>query len=99
MTLQKFNPLVATATELQHLLSVGSITSVDLVNVYLDQIAKYDKSGPKLNAIISTPPRDGLLEIASSLDNERATGIVRGPLHGIPIILKVRLMMVSNFSF
>ena len=64
----------------------GELTSVVLVQVYLDRIARYDKSGPALNAILEINP-DALF-IAEALDSERKQGGVRGPLHGIPILLK-----------
>ncbi|KAK3899057.1 amidase signature domain-containing protein [Staphylotrichum tortipilum] len=83
-----FDPLVATASDLQKLLDDGVVTSEGLVNVYLAQIEKHNHHGMKLNAVISTTPRDTLLTIARGLDQERRVRGKRGPLHGIPIILK-----------
>ena len=65
---------------------IGTVTSRDLVQKYLDRIKAYDQDGPKLNAIITLNPR--ALEEASALDAERRAGRVRGPLHGIPIVVK-----------
>jgi len=62
------------------------VLSTDLVTGYLERIAKYNDF---LYAVISTAPRDLVLSIADRLDQRRADGHVRGPLHGIPIILKV----------
>jgi amidase len=83
-----FNPLTATCSELQHLLETAQLTSLDIVERYLDQIAKFDKVGPRLNAMISVAPRHLLLRHAMELDEERRGGNVRGPLHGIPVTLK-----------
>lgn len=83
--------LTATAHELAIALNAGQVSSVDLVTGYLNRIAKYNGF---LRAVISTAPRDSALGIAARLDRERAGGRVRGALHGIPIILKVRLSSV-----
>ncbi|EEU37128.1 uncharacterized protein NECHADRAFT_52302 [Fusarium vanettenii 77-13-4] len=82
------NLLTATAGELRQLLDAGDCTSVDLVSLYLKQIAAHNHDGMKLNAIISTAPLDRVLDEARALDQERRE---KGPwsrLHGIPIILK-----------
>lgn len=64
----------------------GELTSHALVQRYLDRIAKIDKSGPAINAIIELNP--DALAIADQLDAERKAGKVRGPLHGIPVLIK-----------
>ena len=86
------NPLEVTATELQSLLADKSIDSSDLVNLYLQQIEKHNIKGLGLRAFIATAPRRLLLEAANKLDDERASGAVRGPLHGVPIILKACIL-------
>ncbi len=86
-----FDPLVATASDLQQLLEEGSVTSEELVSIYLARIEKHNRHGMRLNAIISTAPRDTVLAAARSLDRERRTLGKRGPLHGIPIVVKVRV--------
>jgi amidase len=68
-------------------LQEGSISSVQIVEEYRKQIEKYNK---KLRAIICMP--SNLTDIAQVLDDERKRGQIRGPLHGIPIILKVVLL-------
>lgn len=83
-----FNVLTATATELQQHLAAGTSTSVQIVNSYLAQIEKHNHAGAHLNAIIATAPRKLALERAAMLDEERRNGKIRGPLHGIPIIVK-----------
>ena len=88
--------LTASATELQALLQSGDLTSVQLVKACLNQIAKYDRSGPTLHAIVSTPPEEHILSVAERLGKERTAGKVRGPLHGIPIIVKVGYMRFAS---
>lgn len=82
--------LTVTSTELQELLSNGSITSLDLVDVYLDQIERENHDGLKLNAMISITPYDVLRQTARDLDREREQGVIRSSLHGIPITVKAR---------
>src|SRR5688572_29779097 len=76
----------ATITGLQEKMESGELTSVQLTTAYLARIAEVDRAGPKLNAIIELNP--DALAIAEQLDAERKAGKVRGPLHGIPILLK-----------
>jgi Asp-tRNA(Asn)/Glu-tRNA(Gln) amidotransferase A subunit family amidase len=59
---------------------------VDITEAYLARIHAYDQAGPRLNALIRLNP-DALAD-AEALDRERAAGRVRGPLHGIPVIMK-----------
>jgi len=87
-----FDVLTATAVELQNLLQDGKITSVKIVAVYQRHIEKYN---PKLRAIISTQPN--VMKMAQALD-ERQQGKIRGPLHGIPIIIKVHLQQHVNYA-
>ena len=72
--------------ELQAAMTSGEITSRELVSLYLARIAAYDRQGPRLHAMVALNPR--ALEQADALDRERAGGRVRGPLHGIPIVVK-----------
>ncbi len=69
--------------ELQSLMSSGQLTSRELTKAYLDRIARLN---PTLGAVIETNPQ--AVGIAAALDGERRAGHVRGPLHGIPILLK-----------
>ncbi len=75
-----------TIQELQDALNAGTLTSASLIQAYFDRIQVLDRSGPLLNSVIETNPE--ALSIARSLDRERAESGPRGPLHGIPILLK-----------
>ncbi len=75
-----------TIRELQAMMSAGVHTSNSLTKLYLERIEQLDKQGPVLNAIIELNP--DALSTASALDAERDSGRLRGPLHGIPILLK-----------
>lgn len=81
-----FDVTEATIPQLQAALADGRTTSVALVDAYLARIAAYDTHGPKLNAIIRL--NANARAQAAELDAERKQGNVRGPLHGIPIIVK-----------
>lgn len=72
--------------ELQSKMESGELTSQKLTEIYLERIDSIDRTGPRLNSVIETNP--DAMSIASSLDLERAAGKLRGPLHGIPILLK-----------
>lgn len=85
----RLNLLSATGEQLQKLLIDGDLTSEELIQISLAQIEAYDRKGPCLRAMINVTPRETLLAIARHLDRERADGGLRGPLHGIPIIIKV----------
>ena len=76
-------------TQLQERLSEGSLTSAHLTKVYLRRIEAIDRSGPTLRSVIEVNPE--AMEIAELLDRERAEGKVRGPLHGIPVMVKDNL--------
>lgn len=87
--------LTLDAAGLQSLLVNVEITSVELAKQCLAQIKRHDKQGARLNAMIAVMPEDLLLSKAAQLDRERKEGKVRGPLHGIPIIVKVNMTKIS----
>ena len=72
--------------QLQRRLARGAATSAGLVKGYLRRIAAIDAGGPHLRSVIEVNP--DALEIARRLDAELAAGRVRGPLHGIPVLVK-----------
>lgn len=76
----------ATIGELQQKMAAGTYTSAALTKRYLDRIQAIDKAGPRLNSVIEVNP-DALAR-ANAMDDERKAGKVRGPLHGIPILVK-----------
>jgi len=76
----------ATILELQAAFADGQLTAARLTRHFLERIEAYDRSGPRLNAVLEVNPE--ALEIAEALDRERASAGSRGPLHGIPVLLK-----------
>ena len=72
----------------------GDYTVSAVVKGYLERIEALDRGGPRLNAILCVNP--DALKIADDLDRERAAGKVRGPLHGIPVILKDNIDAVGG---
>jgi amidase len=75
-----------TVAELQAGMASSRWTSRRIVEQYLERIAALDRTGPSLHAILETNPE--ALDIADGLDRERAAGRTRGPLHGVPVLLK-----------
>lgn len=75
-----------TIDELQRRMRAGEVTAVAVAEMYLTRIEEIDRAGPKLNAVIEVNP--DALTIAAERDRERRAGQVRGPLHGIPVLLK-----------
>jgi amidase len=74
------------AADARDRLASGAITSRALTQAYLDRIAAVDKAGPAINAVIELNP--DALKDAEMLDTERRAGKVRGPLHGLPVLIK-----------
>ena len=97
-SIPEFDPLVVSAYELSEMLSAGAITSVEIVESYLHQIEQHNRRGRQLRALISVAPRHELIRIARRLDDERARGKRRGPLHGVPIVLKDNIMTDANLG-
>jgi amidase len=81
-----FDVMDKSIPELQSAMEAGTITSRQLVQMYLARIAAYDKQGPALNALVALNPQ--ALAAADALDAERRTKGARGPLHGIPVLIK-----------
>lgn len=74
------------ATQAARLMNEGRLTSHELTQAYLDRIAAIDDAGPLLNTVIDLNPR--ALADADALDAERRAGRLRGPLHGLPVLIK-----------
>jgi amidase len=74
------------ATDVQQRMTSGALTARALTQAYLDRIAKIDDDGPRLGAVIEVSAT--ALADADALDAERKAGKVRGPLHGIPVLIK-----------
>src|SRR5216683_5753571 len=76
----------ASVAELQEAMTAGRITSRELTAKYLARIKAVDKAGPRINSVIELNP--DALAIAAALDKERKAHGPRGPLHGIPVLIK-----------
>src|SRR5438105_4639063 len=88
-----FSFVEATIPQLQAAMTNGQLTSRDLVLGYLKRIQSLN---PTLHAVIETNP--DAVSIAASLDNERKAGHVRGPLHGIPLLVKDNIATADNMQ-
>ncbi len=84
-----FDLTTASIADINAAFDAGALTSERLTQLYLARIAAYDKSGPKLNAVLKINPNAG--EEARALDAERRTKGPRSPLHGIPVLLKANI--------
>ena len=76
----------ATFAQLQEKMQKGIATSVAITQGYIHRIRTIDQQGPALNSVIEINP--DALSIAAAMDKERKHGHVRGPLHGIPVLIK-----------
>src|SRR5690349_891373 len=79
----------ATLPEFERGFREGRFTSRAAAEWYLGRIDALDKKGPMVNAVIEINPE--ALQIADALDRERRAGHVRGPLHGVPVLIKDNL--------
>src|SRR5438132_1547602 len=83
----------ATIPQLQAMMASGQLTSKGLVHGYIQRIADLN---PLLDAVIEVNPN--AISIAAGLDNERRAGLIRGPLHGIPILVKDNIATNDNMQ-
>jgi amidase len=81
-----FDPTEQSIASLQRALAAGTLTSEALTAAYLHRIARFDQHGPQYRSVLALNP--SALKDARALDSERKSGKLRGPLHGIPIIVK-----------
>ena len=75
-----------TVAELQSAMAGGRMSARSITEMYLERIHAVDRTGPSLNSVLEVNP--DALSIAESLDRERKGGTVRGPMHGIPVLIK-----------
>src|SRR5262245_25110878 len=83
----------ASILQLQAAMAAGQLSAKDLVQGYLNRIKQLN---PTLHAVIETNPN--AIAIAAGLDNERKAGHVRGPLHGIPLLVKDNIATLDNMQ-
>ena len=96
--MENLDLLTASASDIQILLSSGKITSLELVEICLARIDRYDRSGWELQAMMFISNREKLMDVARGLDQERAAGKVRGRLHGVPIVLKDQWQLHPDYG-
>lgn len=82
----RFDVLEKSIADLQDAMQQRTVTAVDLVDIYLARIEAYDRRGPRINTIVALNPR--ARADAAALDAERTASGPRGPLHGIPVVVK-----------
>ena len=83
---ESFDVVEKSITQLQAAMAAGQVTSEQLVSLYAARIKAYDQAGPTLNSVIFVNPRAAA--DARELDRERRERGPRGPLHGVPVLLK-----------
>jgi amidase len=81
-----FDPTEKSIAELSRAQEQGSASAESLTHSYLERIERFDRQGPKLGAVLALNP--DVLGAARALDAERRAGKLRGPLHGIPLLIK-----------
>ena len=86
----------ATVADLQDAMASGQLTARSITEAYLQRIETLDRTGPALRAVLEVNP--DALEIADALDAERQAKGPRGPLHGIPVLLKDNLGSADRMS-
>src|SRR4030095_12878737 len=85
-TIPDFELNEESVSSLQEKIVAGKYSSEQITKLYLDRIETIDKKGPMLNSVIEINP-DAMI-IAKAMDDERKVGKTRGPLHGIPVLIK-----------
>ncbi len=91
---ETFELAEATVATLRQRLESGQDTAASLVEKYLARIDAIDRTGPRINCVSEVNP--DALAIAQRLDTERRAGQIRGPLHGIPIVIKDNIDTVDR---
>jgi len=88
--------LEASAADLQRAMAEGRTSAVALVRAYTERIAAIDQAGPRLASLLQLNP--DAAAIATQLDAERAAGQLRGPLHGIPVVIKDNIATADRMA-
>jgi amidase len=83
---QPFTVFEKTVSELQDAMARGIVTSEDITREYLARLSLYDRHGPTFRAVLAINPR--AIADARARDGERASGKVRSPFHGVPVVFK-----------
>jgi len=96
LSVDKLNVIDADAATLLAAMQSGNTTSQAIVRAYLSRIRSIDKSGPHINAIIELNP--DAISIALERDRERKAGKIRGPLHGIPVLIKDNIATLDTMQ-
>ena len=86
----------ATVADLQRMIAAGQYTSRSLCEAYIARINEIDKAGPTLRSVLELNP--DALTIADALDAERRAGKSRGPLHGIPVLIKDNIATADSMQ-
>jgi amidase len=86
----------ATISDLQARMKAGEISARSLTQAYLDRMHEIDKSGPTINSVIEVNP--DAVSIAEALDRERKEKGPRGPMHGIPVLIKDNIDTADNMQ-
>ena len=81
-----FDPTEQSIAQLQRAMASGALSSGALTTAYLERIARFDRHGPEYRSVLALNPN--AVKDAQALDAERKSGKLRGPLHGIPILVK-----------
>ena len=82
----EFDPLEKSIAELSSAQAQGRASAESLTQAYLARIAQVDRAGPTLRSVIALNPNAA--EEARAMDAERRAGRLRGPLHGVPLLIK-----------
>lgn len=91
-----FDPVEQSIASLQRALAAGAVTSEALTAAYLARIARFDQHGPGYRSVLALNPQ--ALAAARLLDAERRANKLRGPLHGIPIIVKDNIETADSMA-
>src|ERR1700684_554912 len=83
------------AQEILTRLALGTLTSLELVDAYLERIAAIDAPGTAIALNSITAVSADARSVATERDEERARGVIRGPLHGVPVVIKDNIEAVG----